>query len=742
LVDRPLAGVVYHPGEGFGGLWIAFITFNLNRAAVYLDYFPYESLRPYQDAMLDDVYGTVRAGDHGVLMIDAPTGSGKTSCIAAALAAAPGKIAVTVRTVSQIDVYLDEMEKIWSKTSHRPTITYMVGKQKICPIADEFSGESVYAGCARLREWTKRRMIARLGEVGGKFYDPSQDRNAPQSVPGYRTFCPYYMMTREVFELSGKPHFRHSGKVLDLVDELREGIRSPDRFQKECREVCPYEVMSLSAKGSDVVILNYSHLFSPEFQEIIFDWLELERESLTLFVDEAHNLGDAVRALNTRLLTPRMIDLAEKEVEKYRESMGQARLPESSLDASSRLRGVEVIRTLLPRLRQYIQSRQSRMQEGEELLDGDLFRGFLYQGFDDVEEALSAATEVALMVSELELAEGDRENLQGEIEPSLAQILLFLNDVEMAEKDDSYQRKITVAGNGEKRRAWLEVNNVDPAPLVRRITDNINATVMLSGTLSPLEAYELYILGERGRAKKISLPNPFPQEHRLLMVAKAATTQLEKREEAGNRREIEEHVRAVIEEVSGNVAVFFTSYSMMSQYEPFCKAAARGVGKLLFTEPRNSEDLPAILDDFFKAGKRRGAVLLGVSGGKLAEGIDYKGEALNGVAVVGLPLGFYNEIQREVNQYYVRKYGQKNGILIAYTLPAINRGLQAAGRVIRDASERGVILFCDRRFREEGRGGVFSFLPKWIQDELLVTDARTSRAIIRAKVAEWERVRS
>jgi DNA excision repair protein ERCC-2 len=709
---------------------------------VYLDYFPYESLRPYQDAMLDDVYGTVRDGDHAVLMIDAPTGSGKTSCISAALAAAPGKIAVAVRTVSQIDVYLDEIEKIWSKTRHRPTITYMVGKQKMCPLADEFTGESVYAGCSRLREWTKRKMIARLGEVGGKFYDPSKDRNAPSSVPGYRTFCPYYMMSREVFELQGKPHFRHSGMILDLVDDLRSGIRSPDRFLKECGEVCPYEVMSLTAKGSDVVILNYSHLFSPEFQEIIFDWLEMDRESLTLFVDEAHNLGDAVRALNSRILSLRMIDLAEKEVEKYKESMGQSRLEESSLDASSRLKGVEVIGTLLPRLRKYIQSRLSRMQEGEELLDADLFREFLYQGFDDVEEALSAATEVAVMVAELELAEGDRENLKGDIEPSLALVLLFLGDVEMAERDLAYQRKITVSGTGDQKRAWLEVNNIDPAPLIRRVTDNINATVMLSGTLSPLDAYELYFLGEKGRAKKISLPNPFPSENRLLMVAKTATTQLEKRDEAGNRKEITEHIEAVIEEVPGNVAVFFTSYSMMSQYEATCKAAARRAGKMLYSEPRSAEDVPAILDDFFKAGKRRGAVLLGVSGGKLAEGIDYKGEALNGVAVVGLPLGFYNEIQKETNQYYVRKYGQKNGMLIAYTLPAINRGLQAAGRVIRDASERGVILFCDRRFREGGRGGVVSFLPKWIQEELIVTEAKKSRNIIRARVAEWERLRS
>ena len=37
--------------------------------------------------MLDAVYDVVSKGDHGVLMIDAPTGTGKTSCICAVLAA-------------------------------------------------------------------------------------------------------------------------------------------------------------------------------------------------------------------------------------------------------------------------------------------------------------------------------------------------------------------------------------------------------------------------------------------------------------------------------------------------------------------------------------------------------------------------------------------------------------------------------------------------------------------------------
>ena len=130
---------------------------------------------------------------------------------------------------------------------------------------------------------------------------------------------------------------------------------------------------------------------------------------------------------------------------------------------------------------------------------------------------------------------------------------------------------------------------------------------------------------------------------------------------------------------------------------------------------------------------------MGVCGGKLAEGIDYKGEALNGVAVVGLPLGAYDEIQREINAYYTRKYGKGEGMLIAYTLPAINRGLQAAGRVIRAESERGVLLFCDRRFSGDGLGGVKQFLPDWVQQELIVVGATKGRELIKAKEAEWSR---
>jgi DNA excision repair protein ERCC-2 len=701
---------------------------------MYLDYLPYSTLRPFQDKMLDAVYDTVSRGEHGILMIDAPTGTGKTSCISAALSAAPGKVIVAVRTVSQIDIYVEEIKKIWYNTRHRPEIAYLVGKQKMCPLEEEFAEESVYAGCSRLKEWTASYISSRMSKSEDAIYDPARD-SMPQEEPGYRTFCPFYLRSREAFRLNGKAHLRRSSAALDVVEALKKEVTPPARLKEVCAGLCPYEIMGLYAKGSDIIIVNYSHLFSPDFQDAIFPWLEAEPEKVTLIIDEAHNLGNAVRAMNSRLLTMRMLDLAGRELEKFEETLGQARLSESG-QASWRREGIRVIRTLLPRLKRFLQKREDRLAEGEALLDSDLFRNFLYEGAEDVEESLGYFSEVAVAVAELKLAEGDRENLQGDLEPNLAQILLFLRDVERGEEDPAFQRKIGVGG-GQRRRAWMAVNNIDPAPVIRRMTDQVNATIMLSGTFSPLGAYELYLLGEEGRAEKLSLPNPFPKVNRLLIASERATTELEKREEAENRREMEEHIRSLIELVPGNVAVFFTSYPLMNSYKHLCQASARRAGKRLCIEPRSTEEVPEILEEFFGLAGREGGVLLGVCGGKLAEGIDYRGEALIGVAVVGLPLAVYDDIQREINAYYARKYGKANGMLIAYTLPAMNRGLQAAGRVIRAESERGVLLFCDRRFGKDGLGGVRRFLPEWVREELVVADAGRCREIIQETIKRW-----
>jgi DNA excision repair protein ERCC-2 len=86
-----------------------------------------------------------------------------------------------------------------------------------------------------------------------------------------------------------------------------------------------------------------------------------------------------------------------------------------------------------------------------------------------------------------------------------------------------------------------------------------------------------------------------------------------------------------------------------------------------------------------------------VLGGIFSEGIDLKGTRLIGSMIVGVGLPQINHEQELIKEYYDEK--EHLGFAYAYQLPGMNKVLQAAGRVIRDASDRGVVVLADRRFQ-------------------------------------------
>ena len=63
------------------------------------------------------------------------------------------------------------------------------------------------------------------------------------------------------------------------------------------------------------------------------------------------------------------------------------------------------------------------------------------------------------------------------------------------------------------------------------------------------------------------------------------------------------------------------------------------------------------------------------------------------------------------------KYGDE-GEFLSYTLPAMNRALQALGRVLRAPEDRGFLVLCEQRFLE---AQVRSALPAWIREEMVET---------------------
>ena len=83
-------------------------------------------------------------------------------------------------------------------------------------------------------------------------------------------------------------------------------------------------------------------------------------------------------------------------------------------------------------------------------------------------------------------------------------------------------------------------------------------------------------------------------------------------------------------------------------------------------------------------------------GGLFSESIDLAGEKLIGTVIVGTGLARLNTETNIIADYFEET--REAGFEYAYLYPAINKVLQAAGRVIRSESDRGVCILIDDRY--------------------------------------------
>ena len=108
----------------------------------------------------------------------------------------------------------------------------------------------------------------------------------------------------------------------------------------------------------------------------------------------------------------------------------------------------------------------------------------------------------------------------------------------------------------------------------------------------------------------------------------------------------------------------------------------------------------------FETDTPRTLVGFAVMGGIFGEGIDLVGTRLSGAAVVGVGLPAVCLERELIREYFTTRLEQ--GFEYAYMYPGINRVLQAAGRVIRTETDRGVVLLIDQRY---GSGHYHTLLP-------------------------------
>ena len=151
----------------------------------------------------------------------------------------------------------------------------------------------------------------------------------------------------------------------------------------------------------------------------------------------------------------------------------------------------------------------------------------------------------------------------------------------------------------------------------------------------------------------------------------------------------------LLKERSGNYLIFFPSYHYMkSVYEDFT-ASCPEIRTILQTNRLNENEREQFLNEFKEESTE---LLIGfaVLGGIFSEGVDLKGNRLNGVIVVGVGLPQLC-LERNIMKDYFQSTG-KNGYDYAYTFPGMNKVLQAGGRLIRSETDTGVIILVDDRF--------------------------------------------
>ena len=155
-------------------------------------YFPYAEYRPGQRHMLEIAAQVARDG--GIAMIDAPTGSGKSSVVASLLAERRGrKVVIAVRTVSQLTTFIRELELVRTKKPQLKAV-YLVGKGSMCPLGGD---GDVYRRCEGVKAFSNSLMRDRA-ERGA--LNPAKDPFIVQQIrrmdKEHPLLCPYYINSR------------------------------------------------------------------------------------------------------------------------------------------------------------------------------------------------------------------------------------------------------------------------------------------------------------------------------------------------------------------------------------------------------------------------------------------------------------------------------------------------------------------------------------------------------------------
>lgn len=198
---------------------------------------------------------------------------------------------------------------------------------------------------------------------------------------------------------------------------------------------------------------------------------------------------------------------------------------------------------------------------------------------------------------------------------------------------------------------------------------------------------------------------PFEAEQLRVEVIDGVSTRF--RHRADSLSPIVDLMAAQFAEAPGNYLAFFSSFDYLRDVVTLLREQHTGI-----TVWEQSRAMDEAARERFLAGFTPTSQGIGfaVLGGAFAEGIDLPGTRLIGAFIATLGLPQLNPVNEQIKDRMEQMFGAGRGHDYAYLYPGLQKVVQAAGRVIRGPTDRGVVVLIDDRYR---RPGVQRLLPRW-----------------------------
>lgn len=462
----------------------------------------------------------------------------------------------------------------------------------------------------------------------------------------------------------------------------RDDDFSRGRIEATAREfgICPFEFSLELVYWADCIIGDYNYVFDPRvaLKRLLS---ENERDCL-LLVDEAHNLVDRARDMFSAQLEKRAVLAQRRGLGKQHPALYRS----------------------LGKINSWMVAARKQCRELPE-------RAFVQ---DEVPaELLTRLTDF--------IRKAERWLVENPIAPSREDVLEFnfaaVNFLKTADQYGAEYVTLTEQSDDDLR---VKLFCLDPAQRLKAVMDNSAAAVFFSATLTPA-SYFLRLFGCPADTPSIQIGSPFRSEHLGVFVADRISTLY--RQRGNTLPALAEILLALVAQQKGNYLFFFPSYDYLAMTHAAVVRQCPGLNTIVQRPDMTRAEKSSFLEQF-RIQPESTLIGFAVLGGIFGEGIDLEGDKLSGAALVGVGLPAISLENDLIKAYFDKVEGA--GFQYAYQYPGFNRVLQGAGRVIRSAHDKGVVLLVDQRY---ARYDYRSLLPGYWQPTKISDNAELEGAL-------------